>query len=82
MSPPGGIGEDDLARVWVLLLARAGEIPLAAVRRAHVEVLDDLSEVERRDRRGVSERDRVAQIDERVDPRQSAVLPKAAQQCL
>jgi hypothetical protein len=79
---PGLVGEDHLAGRGVLGLAAERQVVLVAGRVPHLERPGDLVRVEDGDRDGEGQRDRVAQVDQRVQPRQAALLAEPAQQRL
>ena len=74
------VGENHLTRFRVLGLARECQIGLVAGGVPDREIAVDLRKVEHRDRNREGERDRVAQIDQRMDPRQRIFLAKTPQQ--
>jgi hypothetical protein len=77
---PGLVGEDHLAGGGVLDLAAEREVVLVAGRVPHLERPGDLVRVEDGDRDGEGQRDRVAQVDQRVQRRQAALGTEPAQQ--
>jgi hypothetical protein len=79
---PGLVGEDHLAGRGVLDLAAEREIVLVAGRVPHLERPGDLVRVEDGDRDGEGQRDRVAQVDQRVQRRQATFLAEPAEQRL
>ena len=74
------IAELDLARIGPLVLAAEGQVVFVAGGPAHLEVAGDMLQVEDGDRNRIRHRDRIAQVDERMDARQLALLAQAPQQ--
>jgi hypothetical protein len=64
----------------MLDLAGEWQVRLGASRVPHLGVAGDLGAIEHRHRDRKGERDRVTEIDERMDPREEALFAVAAQQ--
>jgi hypothetical protein len=79
---PGLIGEDHLAGRRMLNVPGEGQVLLVPGRVPDLERAGDGRDVEDGDRDGEGQRDRVAQVDEGMQPRQASLLTEAAQQRL
>jgi hypothetical protein len=79
---PGAVGEDHLAWRRMLDVSGEGQVLLVPGRVPHLERAGDGGDVEDRDRDGEGQRDRVAQVDERMQPWQAPLLAEPAQQRL
>jgi hypothetical protein len=76
------VGEDHLVWLGVLRVAGKRLVDLGTVCVANLEVTGDLRPIECGHRNGERHRDRVAEIDERMDLRQCTFLPESPQECL
>jgi hypothetical protein len=76
----GLVGEDHLTGGRVLCLSAKRQVVLVADRVPYLERPGDGGDVEDGDRDGEGQRDRVAQVDQGVQPRQAAFLAKTPQQ--
>jgi hypothetical protein len=79
---PGLIGKDHLAGRRMLNVPGEGQVLLVPERVPDLERAGDGGDVEDGDRDGESQRDRVAQVDEGMQPGQAPLLTEAAQQRL
>ncbi|MHC2524686.1 hypothetical protein ACVIEM_001771 [Rhizobium leguminosarum] len=76
------ICKDHFVRLGMFDFAAKGQIGLVTPSPTNLEIAHDLFSVEDGDRNGEGERNRIAEIDERMQARQRMFLAEAAQQRL
>jgi hypothetical protein len=79
---PRRVGEDHLAGRRMLGIAAERHVVLVTGRVPDLDAAGDRGDVQDRHRDGEGQRDRVAQVDERVQPRERSLLAEPAQQRL
>lgn len=80
MRLPGAVRKDHLALVRMLCFARERQLPFISGCISYLDAFRDPRDIEHGHRDRERERDRIAEINQRVNPRERPFFPEAPQQ--